>query len=473
MWVLIPVLVLANAYLLSQGKPFLLAIPAAMFLVWAVLQHLKETMIFLAFITPFSLNIENLADLGGIGFYLPTEPMLFGLLILFALWSLLKLGHYDRAYWRHPISVVILLGTAWVAVTALTSSIPVVSFKFLLARCWFVFPLFFLVLYLFEGGRFREKYIQAYMAALCVVIVLVFFKHSTYGFDEDIGHFVMQPFYKDHTSYGAVIAMFIPLGIYLATRRGLSARQRWVYLIALGILFVGLVFSYTRAAWLSLVGAFGVWLIMRIRIPFALVFAVMITLVTGFLYFQDDIFRELERNRQDSSSSLAEHVQSITNISSDASNLERINRWNSALRMWEERPFLGWGPGTYMFQYAPFQKSSELTIISTNQGTGGNAHSEYLGPLAESGVLGMLGFVALVISVLYTAIKLYYRLEDEQERAWLMCMLLGLVTYFLHGVLNNFLDTDKVSVPFWAFVAGIVSLDIAQRKRTLNKAKSS
>ena len=34
----------------------------------------------------------------------------------------------------------------------------------------------------------------------------------------------------------------------------------------------------------------------------------------------------------------------------------------------------------------PFQDASDLTIISTNFGDGGNAHSEYLGPLSEQGI---------------------------------------------------------------------------------------
>ena len=43
-----------------------------------------------------------------------------------------------------------------------------------------------------------------------------------------------------------------------------------------------------------------------------------------------------------------------------------------------------------------------------------------------------------------------------------MGILLGLISYFTHGILNNFLDTDKLAVPVWAFVAMIVSLDIYQ-----------
>ena len=141
--------------------------------------------------------------------------------------------------------------------------------------------------------------------------------------------------------------------------------------------------------------------------------------------------------------------------------------------MFEERPFLGWGPGTYMFNYAPFQKYSETTVISTNFGDGGNAHSEYLGPLCESGVLGTLSFILIMIFILYRGITLYYQLEDRRLQMLVMSMLLGLITYFFHGILNNFLDTDKISVPFWGFCAGIIAIDIYQKKRTLSKAKSS
>jgi O-antigen ligase len=78
--------------------------------------------------------------------------------------------------------------------------------------------------------------------------------------------------------------------------------------------------------------------------------------------------------------------------------------------MFEDKPVFGFGPGTYMFQYAPYQLNKDRTIISTNSGDGGNAHSEYLGPLSESGVLGLLTFLLIAISVIYTAVQTYMRL---------------------------------------------------------------
>jgi O-antigen ligase len=128
--------------------------------------------------------------------------------------------------------------------------------------------------------------------------------------------------------------------------------------------------------------------------------------------------------------------------------------------MFKEKPFIGFGPGTYSFKYAPNQFSYEKTIISTNAGDKGNAHSEYIGPLCESGVLGMLTFLAIVIAILITAIKLYYKLTEPEPKMLVLCTLLGFITYIVHGGLNNFLDTDKASVPFWAFASFIVALDI-------------
>jgi O-antigen ligase len=164
---------------------------------------------------------------------------------------------------------------------------------------------------------------------------------------------------------------------------------------------------------------------------------------------------------------LAEHVESISNVSSDASNLERLNRWSCALALFKERPITGWGPGTYQFVYAPFQRSEHRTIISTNNSDGGNAHSEYLGPLAEQGIPGALFVIGLFGWILHLGFRLHRTMTDPEARRLAVGVFLGLVTYFVHGVLNNYLDTDKASAPFWGFLALLVAWDLeARRKET-------
>jgi O-antigen ligase len=261
-----------------------------------------------------------------------------------------------------------------------------------------------------------------------------------------------------------VIAFVLPFMVAAVGMPGYSRTEKGIALVLLGVLVVGLVFSYTRAAWLSLVGAVGLFAVMRFRVPAWALGVLLVVAGVGYYVNMDQITIALERNREESSDDLKEHVQSISNISSDASNLERLNRWNSAGRMWQERPLFGWGPGTYMFQYAPFQASEDRTIISTNFGSGGNAHSEYLGPLAEQGFIGMGLMVALVLVTTFRAMRLYHRMPAGADKRVMTAAFMGLVTYYLHGALNNFLDIDKASVPFWAFTAMIVLFDLKYPK---------
>jgi len=143
--------------------------------------------------------------------------------------------------------------------------------------------------------------------------------------------------------------------------------------------------------------------------------------------------------------------------------MERINRWKCAFRMFLEKPITGFGPGTYMFLYAPFQHSEDRTKISTNAADLGNAHSEYLGLLADAGLIGSLSFIAILITVLVVGFNLYNRTKNELTKETVLFLLLGLITYYLHAFLNDFLDMDKIASLFWGFIAIIVMFDIKDK----------
>jgi hypothetical protein len=51
-------------------------------------------------------------------------------------------------------------------------------------------------------------------------------------------------------------------------------------------------------------------------------------------------------------------------------------------------------------------------------------------------------------------------LVDPNDKMLALGLFLGLITYFVHGVLNNYLDTDKASAPFWGFLALLVVMDV-------------
>ena len=440
---------------------WVLSIPFAVALILLYIYALDKLMLFIIFATPLAIEYKN-PDFQ-IGFSLPTEPLMFGIMLLFFL-RLLYEGKMDKKILKHPITIALIINLVWIFITCLTSTLPLVSFKFLLARLWFVTTFYFYGILLFKKFSNIRKMLWLSIIPLTGVIIYTIIMHAQNGFDEESAHWVMWPFYRDHTVYGAILALFFPAVVGLTFSKATSTISKIGSWCILGVFVVGLILSYTRAAWLGLSISLVVFILLLIKIRFRTILISVATIIVLFFSFKDQLFMKLEKNRQDSSNNLTEHVQSISNISSDASNLERFNRWSCAWRMFKDKPIVGFGPGTYMFKYAPYQFSYEKTIISTNNGDNGNAHSEYIGPLAESGILGSLSFIAIAICIIYTAVKLYMRLQNKDAKMLVMVFLLGLITYFAHGVLNNFLDQDKAAVPFWAFAAAIAAIDIYHSK---------
>lgn len=445
------------------------ALPVVLGVLLLYIFSLDKVLLLTAFTVPLSINLKALE--AGLAISLPAEPLLIGIMVLFFA-KMLYDGKYDKRISHHPIAIVIYCMFAWMLVTTITSEMPVVSLKFILSRLWFVVPAFFLCAILFKKPKNIHWFIWLYIAALCIVCVYTIIHHAQFGFDGDSAHWVMTPFYNDHTAYGAALAIYLILALTYVFLPGIKTSRRLIIIGVVALLSVALVFSNCRAAWLSVIAALAVLICVLLKIKFRWIATVVVVLVGLFLAFQNQIIDALEKNNQDASGDLVENIQSITNISTDASNLERINRWQSAFRLFNERPVFGWGPGTYQFVYAPYQMSKEKTIISTNAGDGGNAHSEYFGPLAEQGIVGSILVLILVIVTVYHGMNAYKRCKNRQAKTLVLGATLAFISYFVHGLLNNFMDTDKLAVPVWSLAALIAAIDVYYAdKETFDEVK--
>jgi O-antigen ligase len=441
---------------------WLMALPVLLVLLIWLFTSLDKFFLFTVLVTPISLELKE-ADLG-MAISLPAEGLILLMTVLFyAKWWLER--NIPKRFWLHPATIVIIIHLSWMLITSLTSTLPLVSFKVLATRIWFITAFYFIGAQLFSQQKQIQRFFWAYLLPLCGVVIYTVIRHAQFGFAKQPAHWVMSPFYNDHTHYGAILAMFVPFSFAILFRKQMNGFVRIGMGIIFAIIMLGFVLSISRAAWLSIILAFGFFLIVRLRIPWSLILGTALTALIGLMSFQTELVMALEKNKQESSGDLVKHFQSASNISSDASNVERILRWKCALRMFEEKPILGFGPGTYAQKYAPYQRSHEMTVISTNFGSLGTAHSEYFLALSEQGLLGIISFISLAVVFLYTGIRVVQKpglSNDDLILAY--SALLGLTTYFIHAILNNFLDSDEASVPFWAMGAVLVALDLKKRE---------
>lgn len=459
--------IIGNVYVLVFKKGYFYPynfLPAALFIVYTAVFHLQKLVLFLAFCTPLAVTLKDLGLTEGPDLSLPTEPIMFGIMLVYTLIHFQKTVT-DKRFLNHPVTILIGIQLLWMFITTCTSSDVVISLKYFISRLWFIFSCYIIIPHLFQSKKNIINFVMAYGIALAIVVCYTTIIHARFNFNEKAADWVVSPFYNDHTAYGAALAMFIPVLVSFWFMKSVS---KVVKLLSFGLfcLFVlAIILSFARAGWLSLGVALSILVTLLFKIKFRTLLITFVTLAILFFTFQTEIVMVLSKNDTDAKGGFANNVESMTNISTDASNLERLNRWSCAIRMWEDKPFLGWGPGTYMFKYAPYQLSRELTIISTNFGTNGNAHSEYLGPLAEQGIPGLLIVIVILFYTTALGYRMVYALEDREDRFLCAGLFLGLMTYFVHGFLNNFLDTDKLSLPFWAFLAALVCFDIYYPKK--------
>lgn len=454
---------LAGMWAAMWGQYYVFLIPVAIAVLLLSIYKTEKFILLTGALAPLSVNVNDIG--GGLGLALPTEPLIIWIFCLLCMRFFMQ-GKANLTPLKHPVVLLVIGYTAWLWLSSVYSSMPLVSFKFSLARTWYIVVFFIGSIYLFRKMQNIHYFFSALVFCTLILVIYTLIQHAAYGFIRSASYGISWPFFPDHGMYAAAIAFCVSILVFYTFNGAVfGIKPGWAPLLGffLVVLLLGIVVSYTRATWLSLIAALGVYVLLRFRIKFYWIMLALVSVSAYGIINQDTLLYNLEANKQGSSDELEGHVKSVSNITTDPSNLERINRWKCAARMVSERPVFGFGPGTFVFQYGPFQQSSEMTIISTNTGDLGDAHSEYFSAMSETGFPGMALWVGITLLTMATAFRVIYRTEDRKIKITALMALLGLVTYHTHAFLNNYSQYDKIAVPLWTFSAVIVVLDLQKK----------
>ncbi len=454
---------MAGMWAAMWGQYYVFLIPVAIAVLLLSIYKTEKFILLTGALAPLSVNVNDIG--GGLGLALPTEPLIIWIFCLLCMRFFMQ-GKANLTPLKHPVVLLVIGYTAWLWLSSVYSSMPLVSFKFSLARTWYIVVFFIGSIYLFRKMQNIHYFFSALVFCTLILVIYTLIQHAAYGFIRSASYGISWPFFPDHGMYAAAIAFCVSILVFYTFNGAVfGIKPGWAPLLGffLVVLLLGIVVSYTRATWLSLIAALGVYVLLRFRIKFYWIMLALVSVSAYGIINQDTLLYNLEANKQGSSDELEGHVKSVSNITTDPSNLERINRWKCAARMVSERPVFGFGPGTFVFQYGPFQQSSEMTIISTNTGELGDAHSEYFSAMSETGFPGMALWVGITLLTMATAFRVIYRTEDRKIKITALMALLGLVTYHTHAFLNNYSQYDKIAVPLWTFSAVIVVLDLQKK----------
>jgi len=422
----------------------------------------------LFFLLPFT---EEISLFGGLSMDVPSEPLMLALTACVGMALLLGTGRLPRREWLHPLVIILGLVLLWTAVDTAFSVDKVKSFKYLLAKMWYITPFLFGTLLVVRRPADTWRFAAVYAAGAALSVLYVASRHATKGFTFEEINWALHPFFRNHVIYATMLALLVPFA-WLGLQATRGAGGRWAWRAALGILLFGLLTSYTRASILSLPIAGLFYGVLRLRLTRALLLTAAVGTALAAAYFASgDTYMEYAPNYEHTvfnGKNFEKHLEATYKLQ-DVSGMERVYRWVAAARMIADKPLVGSGASTFYPEYKRYTVKSFRTYVSDNREKS-TTHNYFLLQLAEQGIPGFLLFITLLATALLLAERLYHQARHRPDvRRVVLAATLSLVVIVFHLTLNELVEVDKIGPVFFICLALLIRADSWLNDAALNE----
>lgn len=275
--------------------------------------------------------------------------------------------------------------------------------------------------------------LMIFLAGLINILNLFF--HYSIGFGEILERY---PFWQGKNALG----LFLVMALCIAGN--LTYKSKWKLLGAINsiLLILGVIFSYSRGAWISgLVAVVGLALYRFKR-------ALWIIIICVIIFFTI------------SPSLVSERFSSMFGRD-DVNIKQRLEVWRHCVDMVKKKPIIGTGLGTFTEAY---RSNFPGTVPLGGEGSRiiRHAHNLYLQILVETGVLGLALFIFLVIAGFICSIRNFIKEEDQALKSIRYGCLLGIFAFLIYSITDctmswkfmgdSFLHINLIWILLWAII---------------------
>src|SRR5438552_3311697 len=253
--------------------------------------------------------------------------------------------------------------------------------------------LFWLAVQLLAGGGDAEwmtwsLLISGYVIAVVAVLQSVF---GVLG-----GGYFQAPYIRAdatmaHPDFlGIFLAMLLPVAFakLIGPHSGLT---RLLAANLVMVLFLGLLVTFTRAAWIGAVVGLAVVLALhrdRFRVVPVVAFAVLLLIAFAALAW---FVTARPTTVPGGVAYIYARIVSIPDLTPN-STAERLAVWKDTPSLIAARPILGWGPSNFGAVYPQFQSANRNAILFDDP------HEETLGIAAKQGIVGLLAYLWILVA---------------------------------------------------------------------------
>jgi O-antigen ligase len=319
-------------------------------------------------------------------------------------------------------------------------------------KTWFVFPIFALWLWLQTEPNDRDlrRLLLVWFSAVVLVASasLIYFFQGMLTYDGRLAGWYASPNY---------LAFFVAPGVLLASYFFSCLpllRQKFFnsLLFALALIILGAVIFFTGSytTWIGLFAALSLYFYLGYAASVSwrqkIIFAVL--LIGIFSVF---IFGEVG----------SEKWQAFVTLSARSSLASRLMIWRAAVSILYDHPLWGIGTGRFQEMYLAYQKYFPLYL----EWAVPQPHNVYLAVWLQTGLLGLTGFIFLIIVWLKKMwILCRFSIQDALVQKTSALFIALMMLFLLLGVTDTpFFKTDLAFIFWWTLALGIGFLNQKRR----------
>ncbi len=287
---------------------------------------------------------------------------------------------------------------------------------------------FFLVYFMVVNHVNRPEQVKRFVGAMILVAVLI----SLYAISQiPTGERVSAPFEGEQgepNTLGGYLVLMISLGIGLLLHlEGPRARTLLVFSILL--FFIPFLFTLSRSSWMAL-GAMYLFYMVKGRGRLLFLLAALVTVPLLPFILPQEVRQRYEETVTQRPEDPLEQVK-IGDYYFDLSTSERLRTWGRVLRDWAKRPLFGYGVTGYGF-----------------------VDGQYFRTLVESGLIGLLSLIYLLLKVMGNLWRELSSLKNPFHQGLVMGCLAGVIALLAHAIGANTFIIVRIMEPLW-FLLGL------------------
>lgn len=298
----------------------------------------------------------------------------------------------------------------------------------------------FYLLFAHKKINWDGKFLKVLAASVILAVILGYIFYFTLSEPRMFGPFFNILYHANKWPNAFALFLLLSWPVFFVV---FKKNVFWKIILSLSFVISGLLLTYSRGALIAFSGEIlllGIYYVRKINFKIILGTIFVVILTSGF-FFGANFIRSLNHEVIDTEERITfSNNEELTSVT------ERLDFFNGAIKLIEEKPFFGWGPFSFRYAYNPIQK----TLL----GSSDHPHNLFLKIGAENGLIALFAFLAFLASVFVIVVKRFKSL-GEQNKNFVFVLCTGVLGALAHSLIDynfNFFQNLLLLFAFLIFI---------------------